>query len=366
MSGLHMQWTTEKQMRLPTWLRLGLKIQDRHFGLLQKIKAVVLYGRFFTMAESHIKLRKFSDTDTVRASEGVSMEKKKQVKEQVIKILETVNSHHTGAYAAQAAYFFVLSLIPIFLLLITMVQYTDVTMYDVLNAILPVFPDSVSWLIRSIVIQVYNISDGFIPLTVIVALWSAGKGVLSVTSGLNCIYSNTETRNYFYLRIRASIYTVLFLLAIILSLIISVFGNSISVMVYEYIPFLSKVVDFIMRIRTFVTLVVLTIFWDLVYKFLPNRGHGAKTTMRRQLPGAVFTACGWLLISFFFSVYLDIFTGFSNMYGGMTTLILILLWLYVCMYIILLGGEINAILEGYGYIGKRRVDKLETYDKMKK
>ena len=54
------------------------------------------------------------------------------------------------------------------------------------------------------------------------------------------------------------------------------------------------------------------------------------------------------------------------MYGGMTTLILILLWLYVCMYIILLGGEINAILEGYGYTGKRRVDKLETYDKMNK
>ena len=87
-------------------------------------------------------------------SEGDSMEKRKQVKEQVLKVLETVNSHHTGAYAAQAAYFFVLSLIPIFLLLITMVQYTDVTMYDVLNAILPVFPDSVSWLIRSIVIQV--------------------------------------------------------------------------------------------------------------------------------------------------------------------------------------------------------------------
>lgn len=251
-------------------------------------------------------------------------------------------------------------------------------MNDVLDAVLPVFPDSVTWLIRSIVIQVYNISDGFIPLTVIVALWSAGKGVLSVTSGLNRIYSNTETRNYFYLRIRASIYTVLFLLAIMLSLIISVFGNSISVMVYEYIPFLSKVVDFIMRIRTFVTLIVLTIFWDLVYKFLPNRGHGAKTTMRRQLPGAVFTACGWLLISFFFSVYLDIFTGFSSMYGGMTTLILILLWLYVCMYIILLGersmlfwkGTDIPDREGTGMsagMNERaviRVDKLKTYDKM--
>lgn len=291
------------------------------------------------------------------------MEKRKQVKDQVLKVLATVNSHHTGAYAAQAAYFFVLSLIPIVLLLITMVQYTGVTSNDVLNAILPVFPDTVAWLIRSIVIEVYSKSDGVITFTVIVALWSAGKGVLSVTSGLNCIYSNTETRNYLYLRIRASVYTVIFLLAIMLSLVISVFGNSISVMVYEYVPFLSRVVDFIMRIRTFVTLVVLTLFWDLVYKYLPNRGHGAKTTMRKQLPGAVFTACGWQLISFVFSVYLDIFTGFSSMYGSMTTIVLILLWLYVCMYIILLGGELNALLEGYGYTGQRNSGRGEKPEK---
>ena len=192
------------------------------------------------------------------------MEKKKKLKDQIIKFIETVNSHHTGAYAAQAAYFFVLSLIPIFLLLLTMVQYTDVTMDDVMSAVLQVFPDSVAPLIRGIVYQVYIQSAGMIPITVIVALWSAGKGVLSVTSGLNAIYSNTETRNYFYLRIRASAYTVLFLMAIMLSLVISVFGNSISSIVYQHIPFLIKVVDFIMRIRTLVTFIVLTVFWDLV------------------------------------------------------------------------------------------------------
>src|SRR5699024_2386501 len=125
------------------------------------------------------------------------------------------------------------------------------------------------------------------------------------------------------------------------------FGNSISVMLYEHLPFLSRVVDFIIRIRTFVTLVVLTAFWDLVYKFLPNRKNRASTTLRRQLPGALFTACGWLLISFVFSIYLDIFTGFTSMYGSLTTIILIMLWLYGCMYIILLGGEVNALLERF-------------------
>ncbi len=275
------------------------------------------------------------------------MENRNQLKKKAFKIIKTVGSHHTGAYAAQAAYFFVLSLIPIFLLLLTMVQFTPVTMVDVLQAVLQVFPESVAPLIRSILVQVYTQSSGMIPLTIIIALWSAGKGVLSVTSGLNCIYANTETRNYLYLRLRASVYTVIFLLAIMLSLVLSVFGNSISALLYEHLPFLSKVVDFIIRIRTLVTLVVLTVFWDLVYKFLPNRSNRAKTTLRRQLPGALFTSCGWLLISFVFSIYLDIFTGFSSMYGSMTTIILVMLWLYGCMYIILLGGELNALLEGF-------------------
>ena len=240
-----------------------------------------------------------------------------------------------------------LSLIPIIILLLTMVQFTSVTMDDVMEAVLQVFPSSVEGLIRSIVLEVYTRSGTIIPITILVAVWSAGKGVLSVTSGLNCIYDNTETRNYLYLRVRASFYTIIFILAIMLSLVLSVFGNSISAMLYQHVPFLSKVVDFIIKIRTVVSLVVLTVFWDMIYKFLPNRKNRAKTTMRKQLPGALFTACGWLLISFVFSVYLDIFTGFSSMYGSLTTIILIMLWLYGCMYIILLGGEVNALMEEF-------------------
>ncbi|WP_330641315.1 YihY/virulence factor BrkB family protein [Faecalicatena sp.] len=272
----------------------------------------------------------------------------KKVIRKVYSVVSSIGSHHTGAYAAQAAYFFVLSLIPIILLLLTLVQFTPVTQPDVMEAVKQVFPRSVEGLIVSIVNQVYAQSGTVIPVTIIVALWSAGKGVLAMTSGLNLIYENTETRNYIYLRFRASFYTVIFILAIVLSLTLSVFGNSISLVVYKHVPVLTKVMDFIIRIRTLVTLVVLTLFWDLVYKFLPDRTHLAKTTMKQQLPGAVFTACGWLLMSFVFSVYLDIFTGFTDMYGSLTTIILIMLWLYFCMYVILLGGELNALLEGYG------------------
>ena len=272
------------------------------------------------------------------------MEKIKDIKEKILKIPSLVGIHKTGAYAAQAAYFFMLSLIPIILLLMTLVQYTPATRTDVIEAVRLVFPTSVQGFIISIVQQVYNQSKSIIPITILVAMWSAGKGVLSVTSGLNEIYENTDTRPYIYLRIRASFYTVIFIMAIVFSLVMSVFGNSISQFIIQHVPMLTRIVNTVLRTRTLFTFVMLTIFWDLVYKFLPDRTKRYKTTMKKQLPGAVFTSVSWLVISFFFSMYLDIFKGFSDMYGSLTTIILVMLWLYFCMYVILLGGELNAAL----------------------
>ena len=272
-------------------------------------------------------------------------EKFNRIKGYAFRVMDVVSSHHTGAYAAQAAYFFVLSMIPIILLLLTMVQFTSLAKDYIMNAVLQAFPTTVEGLIESIVDQVYSQSGTIIPITVLVALWSAGRGVLSITNGLNCVYESRETRNYVYLRIRASLYTVIFLVAIILSLALSVFGNRIAIMLNQHFPVLVRLIDMVIRSRTLITLGILTLFWDMVYKYLPNRKNIGKTTMKKQLPGAIFTACAWQVISFIFSIYLDIFTGFTTMYGSLTMIILIMLWLYMCMYVILLGGEVNALLQ---------------------
>ena len=125
------------------------------------------------------------------------MKKVKFLYDKVMEITGQVGKDHVGAYAAQAAYFFMLSLIPIILLLITLVQYTPVTKADVMTAVLQVFPKSVDSLITSIVNQVYNQSGGIISLTIIVALWSAGKGVLYYFKNTrNVLYSCVYYCNY--------------------------------------------------------------------------------------------------------------------------------------------------------------------------
>ena len=268
------------------------------------------------------------------------MERLKQIFTRVSQIPKQASKVHMGAYAAQAAYFLMLCMIPIILLLLTLVQYTPVTKADVMTAVIQVFPASVDSMITSIVNQVYNQSTGIIPVTVIIAMWSAGKGVLSITTGLNCIYGCPETRNYFFLRIRATLYTIMFIVVILVLLVLSVFGNSLNLLILEHLPLLSGTADWLLEARTVISPAVLVVFCLLIYKFLPNR----RDRLIRQLPGAAFAALGGLVISWIFSVYLDIFEGFSSMYGSLTTIVLIMLWMYFCMYSILLGGEINVML----------------------
>lgn len=264
----------------------------------------------------------------------------KKIIQKGIGVSEEVGRDHVGAYAAQSAYFFMLCMIPILLLLLTLVQFTPVTKADVMTAVMQVFPSSVDSLIVSIVNQVYNQSMGIIPVTAVVALWSAGKGVLAMSNGLNCIYSCEETRNYVFLRIRATVYTVLFIVVILLLLVMSVFGNTLNIFITTHVRFLKPVSDWLIQRRAVIVPVVLMGFSLLIYKFLPNR----RDTLRRQIPGAVFAALAWMAISWVFSVYVDVFQGFSDMYGSLTTIVLIMLWLYFCMYSILLGGVLNKLV----------------------
>lgn len=283
------------------------------------------------------------------------MKRLKEIYQKILNMTADVTEDHVGAYAAQSAYFFMLCMIPIILLLITMVQYTPVTKADVMTAVIQVFPTSVDSMITSIVNQVYNQSSGIIPITVVVALWSAGKGVLAMTSGLNCVYKCNETRNYIFLRIRATIYTVMFILVIIFLLVLSVFGNTLNIFIAAHVPILKNLADRLIAMRTIITPIVLMVFCLLIYKFLPNR----KDKLRKQLPGAVFAAIGWMIVSWIFSVYVDIFKGFSDMYGSLTTIVLIMLWMYFCMYCILLGGELNMMMYDKVFTGEGR-EKLRN------
>ena len=259
----------------------------------------------------------------------------------IIGFTRRISRDNVSAYAAQSAYFILLSVIPFLLLLMTLIKYTPITKEEVSVVVLRIIPAEFQGLVRGIINEVYTRSLAVLPISAVTALWSAGKGLQALNRGLNIIYGIHETRNYVLTRLRSIFYTLLVLLSIILTMVLLVFGNSIQKALEEYIPVIARLTAMIISMRTAITLAVLAGVFLLIYKFLPNR----RSTFKSQFPGAMISSVAWALFSFGFSLYLDYFPGFSNMYGSLTTIVLVMLWMYFCMMILLVGAEINAYFE---------------------
>ncbi len=266
-----------------------------------------------------------------------------------------------NAYSAQSAFFIILSIIPFLMVFSSLLQYTSVTKGMLFQIIEKVMPQYVSPFLISLVDEVYSRSVGIISITAVVAIWSAAKGVQYMTDGLNSVNDLEETRNWFVLRFWAVIYTIVFLVAILFTLLVLVFGNSIRHLAMNYFPFITNLVDIFARFRGLWMLVFLIFFFDVVFTALPNR----KLTLRSQLPGAAICAVAWYLFSFGLSVYVDYFNGFS-MYGSLTTIALIMLWLYFCMYIMMMSAEVNVLFDDYfpaWFMKERKRDKEQVMEK---
>lgn len=261
--------------------------------------------------------------------------------EVIRKFLKRFNEDHVGAFAAQSAYFILLSFIPFVLLLVTMVRYTPLTQEIVTEALTRAVPAEFRSFVEGIVGEVFGKSAAFVPVSAVIALWSAGKGINALTNGLNCIYRVEETRSYLINRLRSMVYTFVFVVAVVGTLVLLVFGNQIQARIADRVPAIAGLTSVIVGLRTFIALAMLCLIFLMIYRFVPNR----KASLKSQLPGAMVSSVAWSLFSLIFSIYIDFVPGTANMYGSLTTLVLIMLWLYFCMWILLIGAEINAGFE---------------------
>lgn len=275
------------------------------------------------------------------------MKKIKQVILWCWKFSRRVSRDRVDAYAAQSAFFIIMGFIPFLMMLLSMLQYTPLTSPQVMEMIMDFMPESFRDYLQGIVSELFTRSTAILSGTAIAAVWAAGRAVLAMTKGLNSVYHIDETRNYFYMRLRSAFYIVFFMIALILAMVLLVFGNKIQEALLSNVPFLQQFSGFIISVRTVVTLVILALlFWGM-YVLLPNRRH---VQVLSQLPGAIVTAFTWSIFSYGFSIYFEMVGQMSRIYGSLTTVIMIMLWLYFCMWLLFIGAEINVYLEDpYGY-----------------
>lgn len=249
-----------------------------------------------------------------------------------------------SAYAAQSAYFTLLSLIPFLLFFGAMLKYTPVTLDFLEKGIRLVMPDYVASFLVNMISETYASSAGLLSISGIVAIWSASKGIQFLTNGLNTMYELEETRSWLKVRLWSLLYTFLMIFSIVLMLVLLVFGGTLQDWLARYVPPVAEMTDVLLHMKGLIGIGALTLIFALFYWALPDRrgNGGERITYSGQLPGALLAAIGWYAFSWGVSIYVDYFDGFSS-YGSLATIVLIMFWLYSCMYILMICAEINNL-----------------------
>ena len=258
-------------------------------------------------------------------------------------LFEKMDKDHISESSAQCAYYTILSFIPFIILLLTLIQYTNIEQETLFNMISKIIPSSMNEIILGIIREVYSKSIGTISISIIFTLWSADKGLFALIKGLNIVFEINGKKNssIIYLKLTSILKTAIFIILIVVGLILLVFGNSILSIIQEHF-YGFKNYTIISAVLTEIIFILLTfVVFMIIYKFLPKH----KIKLKQILPGSIFGALGLNIVSYVFSKYLFIFKGFSITYGSLTTLMLIMMWTYACFYIIFLGAEINVFFQ---------------------
>lgn len=251
-----------------------------------------------------------------------------------------IGKDDASGLSAQLSYYFMLSLFPMLLFLLSIVPVVGVKQTTIRDLIREHVPGNYRDDVTSIIGDIMgNASGGLLSIGLIMALWSASNGMTALMNAFNVAYDVEDSRNF----VVAKLYSVLFTLAMIVvmpvALVLPTFGQQIGDLLFGPIGLGDQVKWVFTTIRIVLPIIVVLIAFIVLYTLAPN----VKIKLMSVIPGAVFATIVFLGGSFLFSIYISNFANYSKTYGSIAGIIILMLWLYITGFIIIIGAEINAI-----------------------
>lgn len=263
----------------------------------------------------------------------------------IVDVINGSKKDNVGIYSAQTAFFVTISFIPFIMLLISIIKFLPVAETTLVESIVTVFPAGAKELVSSFVTESYEKSDAaVISITAVSALWAASVGIFALVKGLNKIFCENEGKSFITLRILSMIYTLFVMAILILCLGVFVFGNTITENLIENIPYLEGAAFVFFSFRVTAGTIILGVFFVVMYTVVPRR----KTKFKTQIPGALLSSVSWVAVSGLFSYYYENISDYSYLYGSLSVMMFFMLWLFLCMYTLFLGAEVNKCIERRG------------------
>ncbi|MEW9109246.1 YihY/virulence factor BrkB family protein [Cytobacillus gottheilii] len=243
--------------------------------------------------------------------------------------------------AAEQAYYYMLAIFPLLILMISILPYLSIDPQTVLTYLSSILPGDTFSLIEENVINIITVPNGgLLTFGIIGTLWSASNGMMAFIRAMNTAFDVEDSRSFIIVRLISIGLTLGLILAIVTAMLLPIFGNVIVDFIGQFIYIPNNMEVLINILRYVIAIVVMATVLACLYKFAPDKHYPFKEV----LPGAFAATVIWQIISFGLSIYVNNFANYSATYGSLGGVIVLMLWFYLTGLTFVLGGEINALL----------------------
>ncbi|WP_309090312.1 YihY/virulence factor BrkB family protein [Domibacillus sp.] len=242
--------------------------------------------------------------------------------------------------AAQTAYYLLLSAIPFIIFMLSLIRFFPVDQQAILDFIRPYAPGESFTLIEENVAAVLSAEQGqVLSLSLISTFWLSSMAVQSLGRSLNDAYKIERDLPFWKGLLRDFGVTLIFMFIVPLSFVIPLLERVLHWLVSQSgtLEQLSRLLDIWPAAQWGIGTLFLVVFFIAFYKIIPND----QVPILYVLPGALFAALGWQIVSFLFESYAAA-VSYTRLYGQLSGIIVLVLWFYLTAVVILLGGLFNA------------------------
>ena len=247
--------------------------------------------------------------------------------------------------AAQLSYYVLLALFPALIVLTGIMGLFSVQRYvpELMSYLRNVLPaDALSMVERFLEQTAEGSGANIISLGALGALWASSSGMTAIMDALNVVYGVKEdSRPFWRVRLTATLLTIGLAGFVIVSLTLVLYGEHIGRLVADFVGLGSvfTLAWFALQWPAVIALMLLVV--GTVYYVCPD----IKQDWRWVSPGSVFAVAMWIVVSLGFKAYVESFGDFNKVYGSISGVIVMMLWLYWSGMVLLVGGELNAVIE---------------------
>ncbi|WP_110113540.1 YihY/virulence factor BrkB family protein [Bacillus sp. CGMCC 1.16541] len=242
--------------------------------------------------------------------------------------------------SAELAYYFLLSMFPFLIFLITLIGFLPLQVPDILQMIDEFAPEQTMSMIESNLTTVIGQQNGeLLSIGLIATIWSASNGINAIVRAFNRAYQVEENRPFIVARGMSILLTFAMIFIIVVALLLPVFGQMIGLYLFSTLGLSETFLAIWSASRWIISSAILFIVFMALYYFAPNKHLLARNVAK----GAAFATIGWMAVSLAFSYYVNNFSNYTATYGSLGGIIVLLIWLYLSGMIIVIGGEINAM-----------------------